>query len=120
MRNNLRITLALNIFLALVNLLRAVFYQQFLLIRGIKDESTPFFRKRDLIWLVIESILISLSPFTFFIGRKIIVSNAIIASDIYYFWNDFLHINQLYKVIIILRSFLRSSEFSSNRAYRVW
>lgn len=120
MKNILYIMLLLNIILVVINILRYILFEQFLFIKEIKDETMKFMRKRDYFWILMETFMILMGPFTFFIGETIVVNNMIIASDIYYFWNDYLHMNQLYKVIIILRSYLRSSEFSSNRAYRVW
>lgn len=120
MRNILWIILWLNMILGLLNILRFFFFQHFYLLKQVKDKTKRFLRKRDYFFIAFETFIILCGPSVFIIGRQIFVNNMIIASDIYYFVNDFFHLIQLYKVIIILRSALRSSEFSSNRAYRVW
>jgi len=109
-----------NIIIVLINFLRAALYHKFLKLKGIVEQDCPLLTKQNMVILFFQKLILLAHPSIFFIGKKYTIFNMIIATDVYYFYNDFLNFLQLYKGYIIIRSFASRSFYSSNRAFRVW
>ena len=109
-----------SILMALLNLVRNVLLFKFRKMRR-------RFQKSDKRWgfnltfqLMLQTVLILLFPMTSNVGQSLKVMNRSTNSYIFYQKNDFLIACQMFKIFPVLRSYITSSFFSSNRAYRVW
>jgi hypothetical protein len=117
--NILLIVSGINLLMIVFNILRTTLMNKFYIAKGMREPSSTLKSSGKLPWLCLESLLIFMGPSPFLIGMKYHTENIIIASDIYYMYNDSLHILQLYKTWLILRSVLTNSPFATNRAYRI-
>jgi hypothetical protein len=109
----------INILMVIINYLRYKLMNKFFIMKGMRDPDATLKSVGIFNFVILESLIIFLGPSPFLIGRKYHTENIIIASDIYYMYNDSLHIIQLYKTWLILRSVLTNSPYANNRAYRI-
>ena len=120
MQQLLNLILVINSIMVVFNLIRKKMFHSFMIMKKKISPTDVLWTRTRLFWAGFESLVIFLHPLRMLVGKKHTVNNMIIASEIYYYYNDPLHIIQLYKVFIIMRSVFTNSYFSSNRAYRVW
>lgn len=115
----LLIVSVINILMLIINILRYTLLNKFFIMKGKRPQGETLRSSGELSWVCFESFLIFMGPSPFLIGLRYYTENIIIASDIYYMYNDSLHIIQLYKTWLILRSVLTNSPYATNRAQRV-
>ena len=107
----------ISLFLSLMNYIRqAIIIKYDRMINDKPPRKTWWYR----IFKVMESLLILVHPSPFLIGYQIPIYNRVIGATIYYNVNDFMHLAQIYKVYLIVRSLLIHSKYQSPRAQRVW
>ena len=104
----------------IINIFRMALKFKYRIVKKEINSKAQFLTKRRISKLIIESILIMIHPSPFIVGKFMITFNPIVSSEIYYHYNDPLHLIQFYKIYIIIRSFLMLSPYSTNRARRVW
>ena len=109
-----------NIIIVLVNLLRRTLYHKFLKLKGIVDQDEPFFTRDRSVRVLMESALLIAHPNPIFLAKRWNIFNMILATTVFYNYNDFLNFLQLYKIFIIIRSIASRSVHYSNQAFRVW
>ncbi len=69
--------------------------------------------------LILESIILLLGPYPFFVGIKITSYNRFHNVDLYYYLNDFFYILMLLRMYFFVRLILNLSPYRSARAHRL-
>ena len=90
--NILLIVSVINILMIIINVLRYKLLNKLFIMKGKREPGETLSTAGELSWVYIESFLIFMGPSPFLIGLKYHTENIIIASDIYYMYNDSLHI----------------------------
>lgn len=100
--------------LVMLNLSRKIMVNKFKeLTTGKRSDSTFSTRMMT----IIRCLALFCHPSPFFLGKKLIFENVNLAGEnLYHDVNDIFHIMQVYKVYIIIRSLLTSSQYQSARA----
>ena len=120
MINNILVIIGwINIMMVIINILRYVLRNRFKIIKMEKPPGTTLWESGRMPFIITESLFILIGPCHWFIGKKFFTYNRIIAEEIYYMYNDILHVIQLYKIWLIARSILQNSRYASNRSHRI-
>ena len=70
--------------------------------------------------MIFEFILLFMQPYPFLVNKKHYVYNKLVDADIYYNWNDYLHLISLSKFIYLISAFLNTTKWKSSSADRIW
>ena len=109
-----------SIWMVVLNVIRRVLFFRFQRLRRKFQKREKRFGKAAWAKMIGQNLCLLVMPLRSLVGHQLNRQNDQIESQIFYYGNDFLNLFQLYKLYPVIRSYITSSFFSSNRSYRVW